>query len=133
MKLTPGQKVFADNFLDGMNQTQAYMKAYPNVKKPESAKVSASRLLTNDNVLAYINSVREELQKKNIATKEEIFEFWTRVMRGEIKDQFGLEAPLSERNKASESLAKRMIDIKDRQQETGGIVIVNNIPRSEDK
>lgn len=127
--LTPKQKAFADYYIEGMNQTQAYMKAYPNVKKPETAKAAASRLLTNVNVLNYIESIRKELQKKNIATKEEIFEFWTGVMRGDIKDQFGLDAPLSERNKASESLAKRLIDIESKQQDAGGIIVVNNIPR----
>lgn len=32
-------------------------------------------------------------------------------MRGEVKDQFGLEAPLSERTKAAVELAKRTVDL----------------------
>ena len=41
-------------------------------------------------------------------------DYFSRVMRGEIKDQFGLEAPLSERTKAAVELAKRQIDIPQR-------------------
>ena len=35
-------------------------------------------------------------------------------MRGEIKDQFGLEAPLSERTRAAQEIAKRTIDIENK-------------------
>ena len=41
-------------------------------------------------------------------------EYFTKVMRGEINDQFGLEAPLNERSKAAQELAKRTIDIENR-------------------
>ena len=49
-------------------------------------------------------------------------------MRGEVKDQFGLDAPLAERTKAAVELAKRKVDVA-QNTDTGGIVIVNNIPR----
>ena len=49
-------------------------------------------------------------------------------MRGEVKDQFGLDAPLAERTKAAVELAKRKVDVAQKT-DTGGIVIVNNIPR----
>ena len=41
-------------------------------------------------------------------------EYLTKVMRGELKDQFGLEASLSERTKAAQELAKRTIDIENK-------------------
>ena len=41
-------------------------------------------------------------------------EFFTKVMRGQVKDQFGLDAPLSERTRAAQELAKRTIDIDNR-------------------
>ena len=41
-------------------------------------------------------------------------EYFSSVMRGDIKDQFGLDAPLSERTKAASELAKRTIDIENR-------------------
>ena len=43
-------------------------------------------------------------------------EYFTRVMNGEEKDQFGLDAPLSERTRAAQELAKRTIDLDNRMQ-----------------
>lgn len=51
------------------------------------------------------------LKKQSIADTDEILQYFTRVMRGEEKDQFGLEAPLCERTKAAQELAKRIIDV----------------------
>ena len=53
----------------------------------------------------------EVLRKKTIADADEILQYFTKVMRGEIKDQFGLDAPLSERTAAAKELAKRIIDV----------------------
>ena len=46
-----------------------------------------------------------------MATSDEVMYYFTQVMRGEIKDQFGLDAPLSERTRAAIELAKRTVDI----------------------
>ena len=35
-------------------------------------------------------------------------------MRGEIKDQFGLDASLNDRTKAAQELAKRTVDVENR-------------------
>ena len=56
----------------------------------------------------------DELRKSNIADREEILEYFTAVMRGEVKDQFGLDAPLGERTDAAKELAKRIIDTEDK-------------------
>lgn len=52
----------------------------------------------------------DELKKQTIADADEILQYLTKVMRGEEKDQFGLDAPLGERTKAAQELAKRVID-----------------------
>lgn len=52
--------------------------------------------------------------KKNVATSEEVMDFFSRVMRGEVKDQFGLETSVADRVKAAQELAKRTIDIDNR-------------------
>lgn len=51
------------------------------------------------------------LKKETIADADEIMQYLTSVMRGEVKDQFGLDAPLSERTSAAKELAKRVIDL----------------------
>ena len=55
-------------------------------------------------------------------------QFLTRVMNGEEKDAFGLDASLDTKIKAAVELAKRTCDIKDNKAD-GGITIINNIPK----
>ena len=55
----------------------------------------------------------DQLKKQSIADADEIMQYFTSVMRGELKDQFGLDAPLSERTAAARELAKRIVDITD--------------------
>lgn len=54
----------------------------------------------------------DQLKKESIADADEIMQYFTRVMRGEVKDQFGLDAPLGERTAAARELAKRIVDIE---------------------
>jgi phage terminase small subunit len=54
----------------------------------------------------------DQLKKQSIADADEIMQYFTRVMRGEVKDQFGLDAPLGERTAAARELAKRIVDIE---------------------
>ena len=68
------------------------------------------------------------IDDSRIASAAEVMQYFTAVMRGEVKDQFGLDAPLAERTKAAVELAKRKVDVSQKT-DVGGIVIVNNIPR----
>lgn len=56
----------------------------------------------------------EEIRKDTIATADEVMQFFTSVMRGEVKDQFGLDATLSDRTRAAQEIAKRTVDIENR-------------------
>ena len=63
------QETFVSNLLSNMNQTDAYMTAYPTCKNRETAKVNASRLLlTNANVKARLEYKRAELAEKTEIT-----------------------------------------------------------------
>lgn len=53
----------------------------------------------------------DQLKKESIADADEIMQYFTSVMRGQVKDQFGLDAPLSERTAAARELAKRIVDV----------------------
>jgi len=83
--MTEKQRRFADELLRDpeRNQTRAYMIAYPSVKKAETARANASRLLTNANVSAYIKQREDEMSSARIADAREIREYLTSVMRGE--------------------------------------------------
>ena len=125
--LTPKQKAFADYYIECGNAAEAYRKAgYKNYK---SAAVEASKALNNPKVSQYIEERQKQIEDSRIASAAEIMQYFTSVMRGEVKDQFGLDAPLAERTKAAVELAKRKVDVAQKT-DTGDIVIVNNIPRS---
>ena len=124
--LTAKQKAFADYYIECGNAAEAYRKAgYKNYK---SAAVEASKALNNPKVSQYIEERQKQIEDSRIASAAEIMQYFTSVMRGEVKDQFGLDAPLAERTKAAVELAKRKVDVAQKT-DTGGIVIVNNIPR----
>ena len=126
MSLTPKQKAFADYYIECGNAAEAYRKAgYKNYK---SAAVEASKALNNPKISQYIEERQKQIEDGRIASAAEIMQYFTSVMRGEVKDQFGLDAPLAERTKAAVELAKRKVDVAQKT-DTGGIVIVNNIPR----
>lgn len=74
------------------------------------------RMLRKPNVVKEINRLMAEQAKKTIAEANDVMEFFTRVMNGEEKDQFGLDAALADRIKAGQELAKRTVDVELRKQ-----------------
>ncbi|MGQ7673240.1 terminase small subunit [Streptococcus suis] len=84
--MTEKQKIFADEYIISLNATQAYKKAYPNVKKDDAASVNGSKLLRNTKVKAYIDEQLEKLQSERVADQQEVLEFLTSVMRGEVTE-----------------------------------------------
>ncbi len=84
--MTEKQKIFADEYIICLNATKAYKKAYPNIKKDSVAQVNGSRLLSNAMVRAYIDERLEELKSERVADQQEVMEFLTAVMRGEVKE-----------------------------------------------
>ena len=101
-KLTPKQKAFADYYIETGNATEAARRA--GYKKPN---VQGSQNLDKLSVKSYIEERIKALDEKRIAKGEEVLQYLTKVMRGEEKDQFGLDASLQDRTKAAESLGKR--------------------------
>lgn len=83
-----------------------------------SVKTNVDRMLNKPNVRAEITRILEEItdecHKQAVANGDEVMAYFTSVMRGDIKDQFGLDAPLSERTRAAQELAKRTVDIENR-------------------
>lgn len=81
---------------------------------PSASSRWASDVLSKPNVKAEIKRIMDEARQDVIADASEVMRYFTAVMRGEMKDQFGLEAPLSERTRAAQELAKRTVDIENR-------------------
>ena len=106
-KLTSKQKKFALEFLISGNITDAAKKAGYS-ERP--ARQIGSLNLTKPNVVEYMNEILEKTKSEEVATTEEVLEFLTSVMRGDIAEQFGLEPAITDRTKAAQLLMKRFND-----------------------
>ena len=84
--MTEKQKIFADEYIIDLNATRAYKAAYPSVKKDNVASAAASRMLRNVNVKTYIDEQLEKLKSERVADQQEVLEFLTSVMRGEVTE-----------------------------------------------
>lgn len=141
-KLTVKQQAFADAYIELGNATQAYLKAYPNVKKEETARAAGSRMLTNVSVKAYIDERMEELKSERVADQQEVMETLTAILRGEAsagalrgvgggEEEVIDDMPptMSERIRAAELIGKRFAMWTDKQQIDGvqQVVIINDI------
>lgn len=104
MELTIRQKAFADYYIELGNATEAAKKAG---YKQKWAGTNADKLLKNTKVSAYIAKRLERQEDHRIATADDVMRFLSDVMNGKVKDQFGLEASLSDRINAGKELMKR--------------------------
>lgn len=102
--LTKKERIFADEYIKTTNATQSAIKAGYAEK---SASSKGSQLLRKVKVRKYIDDVMEKRSKNTIATADEVLEYLTKVMNGEEKDAFGLDASIADRTKAAELLGKR--------------------------
>lgn len=124
LELTIKQQKFADIYIETGNATQSYINAGYKVSKREVAEANARKLLGNHSVQKYIENKMQQLQRNSIASQEEVLQYLTKVMRGEEKDQFGLDASLQDRTKCAELLGKRYGTFKEKVDVTGNIPVV---------
>lgn len=85
-KLNKKQELFALEYIKDFNGTRAYKEIYK-CKKEETAKVNASRLLTNANIQTYIRQQVDSMKSDKIATAEEVMEYLTNVLRGKSESE----------------------------------------------
>ena len=104
MNLTPKQKAFADYYIECGNSTEAARKA--GYSEKTSRSIGAENL-TKPDISAYIAARMQAQNEARVASADEVLQFFTSVMRGEVKDQFGLDAALSDRLNAGKELMKR--------------------------
>lgn len=106
-KLTPKQKAFADNYIISGNATDAAKKAG---YKEKAAYAIGAENLRKPQILEYIQKRTAPVEKKRIASGDEVLQFFTRVMNGEEKDAFGLDVSVSDRMTAGKEILKRLVD-----------------------
>lgn len=128
MDLTPKQKAFADEFLKCGNATEAAKRAG---YSKQSARQMGTENLSKPSISSYIQERQKQIDDERIADIAEIQRFYSSVLRGEVKDQFGLDASLETRIAAGRELMKRFEKAETNKNDSRGITIINNIPRPE--
>lgn len=121
MNLTPKQKAFADAYIETGNASEAARRAGYSEK---TAKQMGSENLSKPVVSAYIKSRMADIEAQHVATADEVMRFFSSVMRGEVKDQFGLDASLQDRLSAGKELMKRYSAIRDKAESTEARIII---------
>ena len=90
-KLTPKQKLFADEYLIDLNATRAYKAAYKSVKKDETARTNGSRMLTNANVSKYIKERMNERSKRTEITQDNFLKELATIAFAKVTDFVTIE------------------------------------------
>lgn len=112
MKLTEKQKAFCDYYIESLNATESYKKAYPNCKKDATARTNSSKLLTNTNIKKYIDEQLQQMQSNRIADATEILEYLTKGMRQELEEEVVVMVNKGEFT-SEPQMVKKKISIKD--------------------
>ena len=112
MALTPKQKAFADYYIELGNATEAARRAKYKGNDVTLAAVGSENL-RKPQIAEYIAKAVRPEEEKRIASAEDVMQFFSDVMNGKVKDQFGLDASLSDRLKAGDALMKRYNAIKE--------------------
>ena len=125
---------FIDEFMQHGNQTLAVINAGYKTKAPSRY---GSDLLRKGKIQQEIERRRKERESQRIASATEILQFYTSVMRGEVLDQFGIEASLDTRIKSANELAKHQIEMPMKLEQKNitnniGTIQLNFIPRKPD-
>lgn len=91
MALTAKQKIFVDEYLIDLNATRAYKVAYPKVKKDETAKAAASRMLTNVNVGTYVEKRMRDREKRTEITQDMVLKELAKIGFADVTDFVTIE------------------------------------------
>ena len=110
-RLSPKQDRFITLYIKYSDEAQAAKEAgyaiRPNIKNVDLAYKNLGKKLLKENA-DEIAWRMEQWRLKQIADTTEILTYLTNVMRGEVKDQFNLDATIADRTNAAKELYKRL-------------------------
>ena len=109
-EMTPKQQKFADEYIISGNATDAAIKAGYSEK---TARYIGSENLTKPNISNYIDERMKEYQDKQIATQEEVLNFLTNSMIGEVDEEVVVTVGTGDGRSAVRKVRKE-ISAKDR-------------------
>ena len=143
-KLNNKQKAFADYYIESLNATESYQKAYN--CGYNTARTNGARLLTNANIKKYIDDIMEAKNESRIASQDEILQILTDIARGITEEEVVSFNPMGDelratkrpsikdRMKATELLGKRYKLFTDKVdvEASVGVTIIDDIGTLED-
>lgn len=112
--MTEKQKLFCSYYIQTLNATESYAKAYGTGLK--TAGVNGCRLLEKASIKEFIENAMKNKNKSTIASEDEVLETITSILRDK-------KVKASDRLKASELLGKRYGSWIDKVQVDEGINI----------
>ena len=118
-KLTEKQKRFIDYYIETGNASESCKMA--GYKGKNLNRLGSQNLSKLDK---FIKEKLEEKENQRIASQDEVLQYLTKVMRGEEKDQFGLDASLQDRTKCAELLGKRYGTFKEKVDIDGAVPVI---------
>ena len=122
-RLTPMQERFCSEYLIDFNAKAAALRA----GYSEASAKNASKMLNQPIIMGRIKEMNAKVESRNIATAEEVREFLTQVVRGEVTEQVPIfvgagvqqfkdkDITIKDRVKAAELLGKSYALFTDRQ------------------
>lgn len=149
MKLTEKQKAFCDYYIESLNATESYKRAYK-CKNNGTARTEGSKNLAKPNIKKYIDERLKKIEDKRIAKAEEVLAFLSSSLRGEIEEEVVVvegsgdgistarvvtkQLSAKDRIKAAELLGKRYALFTEKVDVEGnvGVTIIDDIGSLED-
>lgn len=98
--------IFCEEYIKTMNASKSYSLIHPTCKYSTS-RTEGAKLLAKPHIQEYLQERFSNIKNKKIADANEVLEFLTNTLRGEVKDQLGFETAVKDRIKAGELLGKR--------------------------
>lgn len=139
MELTPKQKAFCQEYVRTGNAAEAARLAGYCEK---NARGQGFENLTKPHIIEEINRLAEPIEKERIASKDEVLEFLTAVLRGDIKERIitvdGIELErepsVKDKTRAAELLGKRYAIFRDKVEvdsDVTGVVMLPDVKGGE--
>ena len=114
-RLSPKEHMFINSFMINGDAAIAAKDAGFIPQGNKTLKSIGERVLKKDYIYDEILYRIDEMNAASIADEQEVMQYFTSVMRGEEKDQFGLDVSIADRTAAAKEIAKRIIDIPQKQ------------------
>ena len=98
--------IFCEEYIKTMNASKSYSLIHPTCTY-NTSRTEGAKLLAKPHIQAYLQERFSNIKNEKIADADEVLEFLTNTLRGEVKDQLGFETAVKDRIKAGELLGKR--------------------------